>query len=69
MLRSAKAIQENLDQIKELKLEVAQKTSDDNTDIANTATKVMVILIILGITGSMIIGLFIANKISRPLVQ
>jgi methyl-accepting chemotaxis protein len=61
--------QEMLDKLKESKLKQAKQTSDDNTVLANAASRIMIGLAVAGVIIAILFGIFIANIISKPLRQ
>ncbi len=62
-----KAVQDPLDKMGDLKIKAAKQTSDDNTKLANAASRLMIGLAIAGALISIIFGFFISNIISNPL--
>jgi methyl-accepting chemotaxis protein len=59
--------QEMLEKLKESKLKQAKMTSDDNTVLANTASRVMIGLAIGGAIIAILLGFIISSIISNPL--
>ena len=59
--------QDAITKLVKLKEEIAKKTSDNNSKIANSAISMMIVSIILGILISIALGIFISNIISRPI--
>ncbi|MBI5418177.1 HAMP domain-containing protein [Candidatus Poribacteria bacterium] len=50
-----------------MNIEAAQKTSDDNTKLANSTTLIMIIVLIIGLIAAIIIAFLFANKISNAI--
>ncbi len=59
--------QEAIDKLVDAKLKQAKLTSDGNADMANAATKVMLILIVVGVALAVGFGLFITRIVQRQL--
>jgi methyl-accepting chemotaxis protein len=62
-----KAVQDPLDKMGDIKVKVAKQTSDENTVIATTASRLMIGLAIAGALIAIIFGFFISSIISNPL--
>lgn len=60
-------LQASIDKLQEAKLKQAKLTSDGNTELAKSATRLMIGLAIGGIILAILFGLFISNIISNPL--
>jgi methyl-accepting chemotaxis protein len=67
MEKDRKAAQEGIEKLEETKLKLAKETADDNTRIANSASRLMIGLAVGGVLIAIIFGFFIANIISNPL--
>ncbi|MHB8056845.1 MAG: methyl-accepting chemotaxis protein [Desulfuromonadaceae bacterium] len=61
--------QNAIDKLMELKLSQAKQTSDDNTSIANAASRLMIGLAVAGVIIAILLGFIIARIISNPLRQ
>jgi methyl-accepting chemotaxis protein len=61
------AVQASFDNLYKLKVNLAEKTSQDNDNKAGAATMTMIILIAIGMILAIGLGLFISNIISRPI--
>jgi len=61
--------QELLDRLLSSKEEQGQQTSDQNTLVANRASHVMTVLVVLGVLLAVALGLFISRSITGPLAQ
>lgn len=66
---SARAIQDNLDAMMVMKVDLAHQIAIDNTDIANSATTTMIIIIIVGLLLAVGLGIIISTSIANPLNQ
>ena len=62
-------IQEGFDEIFAFNSQNAAATAESNTALANTASIIMIAVIAIGVIIAILLGLFIARVISRPLVQ
>lgn len=62
----ADQIEENMDQVTQLKLVLAQEAADTNTSTAKSSTLVTVIALVLGTMFAIGIGLFVSSIISNP---
>ena len=60
-------IETNYRQLCKLKVAAAATTAKNNTSIANRAMTIMIILIFVGISLSILLGVFISNIIKKPL--
>jgi len=58
---------ETIDKLVDAKIKQAKLTSDDNTAIANAASRLMTILAIVGAILAICLGLFITRTITRPI--
>jgi methyl-accepting chemotaxis protein len=67
MERERKNAQENIDKLFDAKVKLAKETSDGNTVIATTASRLMIGLAVAGVIIALLFGFFIANIISNPL--
>jgi methyl-accepting chemotaxis protein len=67
MEKARKATQASIDLLVETKLKLAKQTSDENTSIANNASKLMTGLAIGGALLAIALGLMIARAITRPI--
>ncbi|MFZ4860028.1 MAG: MCP four helix bundle domain-containing protein, partial [Desulfuromonadaceae bacterium] len=65
--KERKAYQDLLEKISDQKEKMAKQTSDENTAIANTATKTMIVLAIIGGILAIGLGLFISRIVLRQL--
>jgi methyl-accepting chemotaxis protein len=61
------AYQAAIDKLQELQIKVAEKTADNNTKTANSATMMMTIALIIGVIVSIFLGVFLTMSITRPL--
>jgi len=64
---SARAIQDNLDAMMEMKVDLAHQIAIDNTDIANNASTIMIIIIVVSFILAIGLGIIISNSMSQPL--
>ena len=64
---SAKAVETGLDAMQAMKVEQAKGVSDENTGIANQATTIMIVIIIIAVLLAMGFGIIISNSIANPL--
>jgi methyl-accepting chemotaxis protein len=69
MREPAKNQEEALNQIVALKITDAKKTSDDNTAQARQAMVIMIVLVLLAMSVAIILGIWIARLISKPINQ
>ncbi len=53
----------------EIKLKVAAETAADNTAIANSSTFMTIVLIVIGMILSIVLGIFIAATIKKPVLK
>jgi methyl-accepting chemotaxis protein len=67
--QSAQTAQTALEDLVKTKVKVAKQTSDDNTANARFALTVIIVVIMVGLLMAIILGLYIAGTISRPLKQ
>jgi methyl-accepting chemotaxis protein len=65
----AQAVNEALDVLQGLKLKIAKETSDDNTKLANGATRMMLIVMGVAVLVGLGLGTLIAKAIAGPLSQ
>lgn len=65
--KAADAIQADLDNLVQIKIEEAKTKADENSITANTASASMLIVIFVGVILSVILGFFISRIISNPL--
>lgn len=56
-----------LNRVKDIKIEAAKTTSEDNLRNANSIIVMTIILIVIGVIISIVLGLFISNIIKRPI--
>jgi methyl-accepting chemotaxis protein len=66
---SARAIQDNLDAMMVMKVDLAHQIAIDNTDLANSATTTMIIIIVVGFLLAVGLGIIISASIANPLNQ
>ncbi|PKO00202.1 MAG: hypothetical protein CVU42_05535 [Chloroflexi bacterium HGW-Chloroflexi-4] len=66
---SARAIQDNLDAMMTMKVDQAHEIAKHNTEIANSATTTMIIIIVVGLILAVGLGIIISNSIANPLNQ
>ena len=66
-LAAAKAEQDSIDKIREMKLKDAKGIADANSALANHSTTMMIIIIGIAMLAAICFGLFIAKIISNPL--
>ncbi|TGU71464.1 methyl-accepting chemotaxis protein [Geomonas terrae] len=59
--------QDSIDKLVDAKLKQAKLTADGNAEMANTATKIMLILIVVGVALAVGFGLFITRIVQRQL--
>jgi methyl-accepting chemotaxis protein len=64
---SAKAVETGLDAMQVMKTEQAGAISDENTNLANTATTTMIIIVVGAVLLAIGFGVIIANSIANPL--
>ncbi|HHW66292.1 methyl-accepting chemotaxis protein [Defluviitalea raffinosedens] len=69
MTAVADAIQSNLDNLVQIKIEDAQTKADENTRLANSATLLMIFIVLGGVIISVILGLSVSHIISTPIRQ
>lgn len=60
-------IQNATDELLNLKVSLAEQSSNNNKSTANTATATMVIVIIVGVVIAVVLGIFISRIISKPI--
>lgn len=65
--KASNELQNSIDKLQEAKLKQAKLTSEDNTKLANTASRLMIGLAIGGAIIALVFGFFISNIISNPL--
>ncbi|MDU0457283.1 MAG: MCP four helix bundle domain-containing protein [Geobacteraceae bacterium] len=61
--------QNAIEKLMEAKLADSKKISDENTLVANTASRLMIILVIAGVIIALVFGFFISRIVSNPLRQ
>jgi methyl-accepting chemotaxis protein len=66
---SADAQQAAIDHLVQMKVDDAQKTSDDNTQASQTATTTMLVIVFSGMVLAIGLGLFISRIISKPVIK
>lgn len=64
---AAAKLDSDFDRMIEIKLQVAEETAINNTAIATTSTLITIVLIIGGMILSILLGLFIAATIKKPI--
>jgi len=69
MKRAAFEENEAIDKLQDAKLTQAKLTSDGNTVIANSASRLMIGCAIVGMLLAVVFGLFIAKAITQPLME
>ncbi|MCE5336781.1 MAG: methyl-accepting chemotaxis protein [Desulfobacteraceae bacterium] len=69
MVPVAAAVQVSFDKLFGLKLDVSKKVSDDNTDSANAASRLMLILIGIAVAVSVLLGWWMSRLIGGPVRQ
>lgn len=62
-----KEIQSEIESLKNSKIENATQTAEDNTSTANSASTIMIVLIVIGVILSVGLGVIISNIIKTPL--
>lgn len=60
-------IEKDIETLKNMKVDIALQTSNDNTATANTSTTFTIILLIGAMAISLILGLFISSSIRKPI--
>jgi methyl-accepting chemotaxis protein len=65
--KASRDLQDQIDKLQEAKLKQAKMTSDDNTKLANVASRLMTGLAIGGALLAICLGLLIARAITRPI--
>ncbi|MHB8129599.1 MAG: methyl-accepting chemotaxis protein [Mobilitalea sp.] len=60
-------IQTAIDRLKEIKVEAANTLATENTDLANSATVIMISLVVIGVIVSILLGVIISNIIKNPI--
>jgi methyl-accepting chemotaxis protein len=65
--KASAELQSSIDKLQEAKLKQAKMTSDDNTKLANTASRLMIGLAVAGVIIALLFGFFISHIISNPL--
>ncbi|MDD2898923.1 MAG: MCP four helix bundle domain-containing protein [Desulfuromonadaceae bacterium] len=65
--KASKDEQDAIEKLVDSKLKIGKETSDSNTALANTATKLMISLVVAGVLIAILFGFFISNIISNPL--
>lgn len=68
-LKIAENMTQILDKLTDMKVSLASQKSDDNTSSANTAVVFMLGFVIAGVVVAVLMGIFIARIISRPIGQ
>jgi methyl-accepting chemotaxis protein len=69
MLKTAKQVQKDVEDMMESKATIAKETSDANTVSANQTMLIMLISLGVGIFIAILIGVLLTNSITRPLNQ
>ncbi|MDO8970150.1 MAG: methyl-accepting chemotaxis protein, partial [Saprospiraceae bacterium] len=64
---SAFAVQEKLNEMTEMKVDQAHEIAAHNTEIANSATTTMIIIIVVGLLLAVGLGIIISTSIANPL--
>jgi methyl-accepting chemotaxis protein len=67
MEKTRNNVQSNIQIISDLKMKLAKERSEENAIEANSAVRMMVIFLIIGVLGAVALGLFISRIISKPL--
>lgn len=62
-------VQQYLDKMKELKVNLAQKTANDNIALAGSIRSFTLALVIIAILFAIILGIIIAQSITKPLIK
>ena len=62
-------LQKALDDLQNMKLKLAKEASDGNTVLANSATTVMIILVLAAVTFGVATGIVMTRAITRPLAR
>jgi methyl-accepting chemotaxis protein len=65
--KASAELQSSIDKLQEAKLKQAKMTSDENTVLANSASRLMIGLAVAGALIAIIFGFIISNIISKPL--
>ncbi len=60
-------IEKDIETLKDMKVDIALQTSNDNTATANTSTTFTIILLIGAMVISLLLGLFISSSIRKPI--
>lgn len=60
-------IEDDCDQLIEIKLDLADSTYEENTAMASSSSLVMIILVVLGVLLSIVLGILISNVIKNPI--
>lgn len=68
-IQIADEVQNRTDELMNLKVKLAQESSESNKLITNVSIVTMIIVIIVGVAISMVLGIFISRIISKPIVQ
>ncbi|WP_050740865.1 methyl-accepting chemotaxis protein [Acetobacterium bakii] len=63
------AIQSNYQRMLELKLEIVKETAKGNAAIAGTSTILTLVLLVLGVAAALLLGLFMASMITKPVAK
>ena len=63
----AKQVEDNITAMEVRKVEQAKATSDSNTTLANQATTIMIVLVIVAVLAAMGFGFIISSSIANPL--
>ncbi len=66
---AAAEMEQLLDKMTSLNIEAAKQTSDNNTKAANSATAIMITVLIIGVLIAIILGLWLSRMITKPLIQ
>jgi len=68
-IRIGNTIDETLDQLSALKMNLAKQKAISNKADANRAIIIMIIIIVAGVAMAMVLGIYIARLISRPIKE
>lgn len=64
-----KEIEQDYTELKDSKISIALDTSNSNTSVANTATTMMIILLVSAMLISLLLGYFISSSIRKPIIK
>lgn len=67
--RTVDALNKEMESLQQTKLDVTKKTADANATLATSAARTMTILAVAGLALGVLLGVIIANSISRPMNQ